>query len=109
VAVEGEPHRLSAHRLDEPNPHPPLVLDEKRGPELCKRISRGVVERPEDRLAIDHGEREHLRLLVVAVLELLGNVDEASLGSTRASSSTSASRIGMPARCIRSSIEHTFA
>ena len=62
----------------EPLAHPPLVLDEQRGAELRERIGRRIVERPEDRLAVDDRQREHLRLAVVASLELLGNVDEAA-------------------------------
>ena len=65
--------------LHKPFAHAPLVLDEERGAELRKPIAGRIVERPENRLAVDDRQREHLRLSVVGTLDLLGRVNEATL------------------------------
>jgi hypothetical protein len=75
-----------------------------------------IIERPKDLFPFSDGEREDLRLAVVGVLEPPGRLVEAGLAeqpkpasrSSRASSRTSASRTGIPASIIMTSIERLF-
>ena len=62
--------RVASDRLNEPHTPSPLVLAQEHAAEL-REPRRRIVEGAKDALAIVDGEREHLRLGVVALLELL--------------------------------------
>jgi hypothetical protein len=70
----GAAPEASALALHEPFAHPPLVLGEQYAPELSEPIGRRLVERPQHRLAIGNGQREHFRLEEERVLERVGDV-----------------------------------
>ncbi len=59
--------------LDQPVSYPPNVLAHQDGPKLLQH-RRGVVERPDDRLAVADREREHLDHPPERVLETVGQV-----------------------------------
>lgn len=61
--------------LDEPNALAPFVFAEEHAAELGEAGGR-VVEGADDRLALRKGQREHLRLEVVGLLEPLADVVE---------------------------------
>jgi hypothetical protein len=64
--------------LGEPVVDAPLVLPQENPAELCEPIGRRLVERTQDRLAVDDGQRQHLRLDEQRVLELMGDVVRAN-------------------------------
>jgi hypothetical protein len=89
--------------LHEPLAHRPFLLLQPHRAQLAQRVGR-IVEHSEDVRAVDDSRREHHRLGVTGLSRFSAMSRKPAVRSSRASSRTSWSRIGMPARRTRSSV-----
>src|SRR5262245_30294974 len=96
--------------LHEPLPHSPLVLGEEQASKL-RKLSRRIVECPQQHFALRNGQSEHFHFPVVGVLESLGEVDESGLSRERSKCKHVAIRHRKTRQhhLVRAYYEHVFA